>query len=80
MSTEEALQRQIGINLQLRRKLETARRDAVEECANFCEAHWLYPSGDGKGEWVLRPVSMFSHDHAGTVFAKGLRAMINQGK
>ena len=43
MSTEEELQRQIGINLQLRRKLEAVRRDVVEECAKFCEENWLYP-------------------------------------
>ena len=46
MSTEEELQRQKGINLQLRRKLETVRRDVVEECAKFCEEKLLYPGSE----------------------------------
>ena len=37
----DELQRQININIQLRRQLETARRDAVEYCAKFCEEHAL---------------------------------------
>lgn len=39
MTIEEQLQRQIGINLQLRKQLEAARRDTVEYCAKFCEDH-----------------------------------------
>jgi hypothetical protein len=37
MNIEDQLQRQININHQLRRQLETARRDTVEYCAKFCE-------------------------------------------
>jgi len=37
MSVEDQLQRQININMQLRRQLETARRDVIEYCAKFCE-------------------------------------------
>ena len=39
MTPEEQLQRQIGINLRLRRKLEQCRKDVVEECVKFCEEH-----------------------------------------
>jgi Leu/Phe-tRNA-protein transferase len=37
LSVEDQLQRQININMQLRRQLETARRDVIEYCAKFCE-------------------------------------------
>ena len=80
MSSEQQLQRQIGINLQLRRKLEAARRDVVEECAKFCGEHWPYPSDDTMGEWVLRPAPEHVIGHSGELYAKGLRAMINQGE
>lgn len=73
MSTEEALQRQIGINLQLRRKLEDARRDAVEECAKFCEENAVTDTANGI---ILAPTRF---PHSGHQYAKGLRAMINQG-
>lgn len=33
----DELQRQININLQLRRQLEKSRRDTVEYCAKYCE-------------------------------------------
>lgn len=37
MTLDEQLQRQIGINVKLRRQLEQCRKDVVEECAKFCE-------------------------------------------
>jgi len=78
LSTEQELQRQFGINLQLRRKLETARRDAVEECAKFCEgkeAGMVY--GEGRG-WTLAPRSSTYGTHPGDAYAKGLREMIGK--
>ena len=78
MSIEQELQRQIGINLQLRRKLESVRRDVVEECAKLCEgneAGMVY--GEGRG-WVLAPRSSTSGTHPGDAYAAGLRGLIRQ--
>lgn len=66
MSNEEELQRQIGINLQLRRKLEGVRRDVVEECAKFCETHMAFHD-------TTVPVN---HSATGAAYAKGLRGLI----
>ena len=70
MSTEQELQRQIGINLQLRRKLETVRRDVVEECAKFCEGNAVTDTANGM---VLAPIRF---PHSGHQYAKGLRGLI----
>ncbi len=37
LSIDDRLQRQIGINLKLRRQLENCRKDVVEQCAVTCE-------------------------------------------
>jgi hypothetical protein len=69
-SLEDQLQRQININLQLRRQLETARRDVVEYCAKFCEDHLAEYKSDGI---VLVPVK---YSWMGRGFAEGLRGII----
>ncbi|MBV5345804.1 MAG: hypothetical protein JZU63_09970 [Rhodoferax sp.] len=51
MNIEDQLQRQININTQLRRQLETARRDAVEYCAKYCEDHGFMVMGKDVGKW-----------------------------
>lgn len=72
MTTEEQLQRQIGINLQLRKRLETARRDAVEYCAKWCEEHAVTDTMDGI---AMKP----NHrPHAGHHYAKALREIIGK--
>jgi len=37
LSVEDQLQRQININMQLRRQLEKSRKNTVEYCAKYCE-------------------------------------------
>lgn len=74
MSIEQELQRQIGINLQLRRKLESVRRDVVEECSKFCEENAITDTVNGI---ILAPTRF---PHSGHQYAKGLREMINQGE
>ena len=69
-SLEDQLQRQININLQLRRQLETARRDVVEYCAKFCEGHLAEYKSEGI---VLVPVK---YSWMGRGFAEGLRGII----
>lgn len=71
-SLEDQLQRQININLQLRRQLETARRDVVEYCAKFCEGHLAEYKGEGI---VLVPVK---YSWMGRGFAEGLRGIIGR--
>ena len=72
----DELQRQININLQLRRQLETARRDAVEYCAKFCEEHIEQNGAEGKS---LKPVRMENgFTHTGQLYAKGLRGIIGK--
>lgn len=70
--SEDSLQRQININLQLRRQLETARRDAVEYCAKFCEEHEAEYTAEGI---VLVPVK---YSWMGRGFATGLRGIIGK--
>ena len=53
-TVEEQLQRQISINLQLRRQLETARRDAVEYCAKYCEDHGFTVMDADVGKFYAR--------------------------
>ena len=74
MTTEEQLQRQIGINLQLRKQLETARRDAVEYCAKWCEDHEM---GLDRGKYIAAPAGEDRrYTHAGDGYAAGLRGII----
>ena len=72
MNIEDQLQRQININMQLRRQLETARRDAVEYCAKFCEDHLVEYKHGGI---VLVPVK---YSWMGRGFAEGLRGIIGK--
>ena len=74
MTIEEQLQRQIGINLQLRKQLEAARRDAVEYCAKFCEDNEM---GFERGVYIAMPAHKGrSYTHSGDGYAKGLRGII----
>lgn len=78
MSIEERLQRQININLQLRRQLENCRRDVVEYCAKFCAEHevMLVP---GKGyKLELMPQDGRTYTHSGDIYAVGLRDLIGK--
>ena len=78
MNIEDQLQRQININMQLRRQLEPARRDAVEYCAKFCEEHIEQDGGEGKS---LKPVRMADgFTHTGQLYAKGLRGIIGNAR
>jgi hypothetical protein len=78
----DALQRQININIQLRRQLEACRRDVVEECAKFCEDHFV--SLDFGAEGRAKPYKLQEHDkawklnYAGDLYAKGLRGIIGR--
>jgi hypothetical protein len=76
MNIEDQLQRQININTQLRRQLETARRDAVEYCAKWCEDHEM---SFERGKYFS--ASSFEgrkYTHAGDGYAKGLRGIIGK--
>ena len=70
MNIEDQLQRQININMQLRRQLEQCRRDAVEYCAKFCEEHKAEYKSEGI---VLAPVK---YSWMGRGYAQGLRKII----
>lgn len=61
---KDQLQRQININLQLRRQLEACRKDTVEYCAKWCEDH----------EVLVDDRSNISGDY----YAKGLRGIIGK--
>lgn len=74
MSIEEQLQRQININLQLRKQLETARKDAVEYCAKFCEDHDV--GFFARAGWKLGPRTADLISNPGTAYANGLRGII----
>ena len=68
----DQLQRQININIQLRRQLENCRKDVVEYCAKFCEDHAVTDTVNGT---EMRP----SHrPHPGHYYAKGLRGIIGK--
>ena len=76
MSIEDQLQRQININLQLRRQLETARKDAVEYCAKFCEDH---DAGFSiRTGWTATPRLENAGSHPGIAYANGLRGIIRK--
>ena len=68
----EELQRQININLQLRRQLEQCRRDVMLYAAQLCDDHSAGVST--KEGWVLMPVGPDERGrHAGAAYAKKLR-------
>lgn len=69
----EALQRQININLQLRRQLERARKDALLYAAQVCEDH--YPSHNGRVEQVSSSVRA---QHHGQLYAAKLREIAGE--
>ena len=72
----DQLQRQININIQLRRQLENSRKDAVEYCAKFCEEHEM---GLVRGKYVCeRSQDNRSYTHAGDGYAKKLREIIGK--
>lgn len=73
---KDELQRQININLQLRKKLETCRRDTVEYCAKFCEDHEM---GFDRGKYTSMPSEEGrKYTHAGDGYAQGLRGIIGK--
>jgi hypothetical protein len=73
----EELQRQININLQLRRQLERARRDALLYAAQVCDDH--SPAVSTRMGWVLMPVGPEEKGrHAGAAYAKKLREIAGQ--
>lgn len=73
----EELQRQININLQLRRQLERARKDALLYAAQFCEDH---SAGISPREgWVLSPIGPDEKTkHAGAAYAARLREIAGE--
>ena len=75
MNIEDKLQRQININLQLRRQLEACRRDVVEECAKFCEDHEVFV--DDRGNISVVPAKK-KYIHEGDSYAEGLRGIIGK--
>jgi len=76
-SLEDQLQRQININLQLRRQLETARRDTVEYCAKWCEDHEMGLASGSK--YIAMPIiEGRTYTHAGDGYAEGLRGIIGR--
>jgi hypothetical protein len=75
MNIEDQLQRQININTQLRRQLETARRDTVEYCAKFCEDHEVVL--DDIGNISIAPANK-KYIHEGDSYAEGLRGIIGK--
>ena len=87
MNIEDQLQRQININHQLRRQLETARRDAVEYCAKFCEEHAVVITAwpREKHDRVLKPAPVMLDcdgviEHEGHYYAEGLREIIGNAR
>ena len=71
----DALQRQININLQLRRQLEACRKDTVEYCAKFCEGQVVLV--DDSGNISVEPAKK-KYIHEGDYYAKGLRGIIGK--
>lgn len=65
LETEVARLRQI--NLDLQRRLERARRDALLYAASFCEDHACCGSG------LIRVANGKEVDHAGSAYAAKLR-------
>jgi hypothetical protein len=75
MSAENELARMREINLDLRRKLEKCRRDTVEYCAKFCEAHEV--EVDERGNISIVPEKR-KYIHEGDYYAEGLRKIIGK--
>ena len=75
MTVEEQLQYQTNINLQLRRQLETCRRDVVGVCAKFCEDHEVFKE---MGLWHLENVEGTPNNDVGMTYAAGLRHLIGR--
>ena len=72
----DQLQRQININIQLRRQLENCRKDVVEYCAKFCEDHEV---GLERGKYVCAPSQADRNfTHAGDGYAQALRGIIGK--
>jgi hypothetical protein len=73
----EELQRQININLHLRRQLERARREVMLYAAQVCEDHDV--GFYGKAGWVLVPLGQGEKfRHAGAAYAKKLREIAGE--
>ncbi len=68
----DQLQRQININIQLRRQLEQCRKDTVEYCAKFCEEHAVTDTMDGT------EMKASHRPHVGHHYAKALRGIIGK--
>jgi hypothetical protein len=77
VTVEEQLQRQININLQLRRQLEECRRDVVEVCAKFCEDRDV--NYNPKAGWLLGREGA-RQPHPGNAYAAGLRWLLGNHK
>jgi len=76
VTLQEQLDRQIGINIKLRRQLEKCRRDTVEYCAKLCEDHSVNLVQDGSA-YVMTPVKKGRlHNHHGDGYANALRGII----
>jgi hypothetical protein len=75
MTLQEKLNRQLAINLELRRKLEKSRRDTVEYCAKFCEAHEV--AVDERGNISIVPEKR-KYIHEGDCYAAALRGIIGK--
>ena len=73
----DALQRQININIQLRRQLEQCRKDVVEYCAKFCEDHAMRYS-EKLDKLVLVEQTDKKIVHTGFYYAEGLRGIIGR--
>jgi hypothetical protein len=78
MSCEQELSRMREVNLQLRRKLESARREVLLFAASVCEEN---TAGISPREgWVLSPL-LDPDDmkkHAGSAYAKKLREIAGE--
>ena len=73
MTAEEKLQRQININIQLRRQLENCRKDVVEYCAKFCEDHTV----EFRNDKVIVSQTIWGNME-GHMYAKALRGIIGK--
>jgi transposase len=71
----DELQRQININIQLRRQLEKCRKDTVEYCAKWCEGHEVFV--DDRGNISVVPAKE-KYIHKGDYYAEGLRGIIGK--
>jgi hypothetical protein len=73
----EELQRQININLHLRRQLERARREVMLYAAQVCDDHSA--AYGPRGGWILMPAGPdVKGRHAGAAYAKKLREIAGE--